>query len=94
MTAERKSCKAKPGNKSCLQEMETIEKFRPLLTETQYRYLSLHARGLSGVEIARMYNVNPSVVSRGISRAKNNLNAAMEAGYVFARASGSAGLIK
>lgn len=93
MTAERKS-RSMLKNRDRLPDKVSIEQLKPLLTETQYKYFSLYAQGLSGVQIARTFNVSPSVVSRGISRAKNNLNAAMEAGYVFARASGSAGLIK
>ena len=87
MTAERKRrCLLK--NRARLPDKVTIEQLKPLLTETQYKYFSLYAQGLSGVEIARMFNVNPSVVSRGISRAKNNLSAAMAAGHVFTQAAG------
>ena len=90
MTAERKFSKNRSSSRNRLPNMVTIEQLRPLLTDTQYKYFSLYAQGLSGVEIAEIFNVNPSVVSRGISRAKKNLTSAMEAGYVFAKASGSA----
>ncbi|MBE6991590.1 MAG: hypothetical protein E7430_03290 [Ruminococcaceae bacterium] len=88
MTAERKSRKSKHVSKSRLPDKVSVEQLKPLLTETQFKYFSLYAQGLSGVEIAELFNVSPSVVSRGISRAKHNLTSAMKAGYVFNQAAG------
>lgn len=82
--------KAKYDKITTLPERAALEQLRPLMTEKQFQYFFLHAQGMSGVEIARIFAVSPSVVSRGISRAKKNLAAAKAAGYVFNQAAMSA----
>ncbi len=59
---------------------------RSLLTPTQYEYYCLHARGLNGVQIARICNVRPSTVCRGLARAKQKVAVARKAATVLSQA--------
>ena len=66
-------------------DAESLLKLRPLLTEKQFLYFCLSARGMTGEAIAGVFGVNPSSVSRGIARAKRRLAAAIAAGEIFYR---------
>ena len=89
MTAERERLLAEAGRcrrtrkASVLPIDMELEQLRPLLTEKQYIYFRHYAQGMNGKEIARLYNVHPSVVSRGLTRAKQRLSAVVAAEKFF-----------